>query len=166
MYQTQPNTANTLIISVCVCDVLLANIPTPTCLASLVSKLFAAVALLLWITLNMFVPVIDQLMMGCQDSTVVECRTCDRKFTRLSPGRSGRRMFFSRVNFSCWLLIQYRLHPCAKAAACERSQSFCQKYRWKVMWLWMKWHCKLVHGCMVYTENALRRQQFHVAPGT
>ena len=27
-----------------------------------------------------------------------------------------------------------------------------------------KLHCKLVHGCMVYTEPAPRRQQFHVAP--
>ena len=32
------------------------------------------------------------------------------------------------------------------------------------MWLWMKWHCKLVHGWIVYTELALRWQQFHVAP--
>ena len=32
------------------------------------------------------------------------------------------------------------------------------------MWLWKKWHCKLVHGWMVYTELALRWQQFHVAP--
>ena len=32
------------------------------------------------------------------------------------------------------------------------------------MLLWMKWHCELVHGWMVYTELAPRRQQFHVAP--
>ena len=32
------------------------------------------------------------------------------------------------------------------------------------MWLCMKWHCKLVHGCMEYTEHARRRQQLHVAP--
>ena len=32
------------------------------------------------------------------------------------------------------------------------------------MWLWLKWHCKLVHGWMVYTELAPRRQQFQVAP--
>ena len=86
MYQTPPSQyPHNLCVCVCVCDVLLANIPTLTCLASLVSKLFAAVALLLWITLNMFVPVIHQLMMGSRDSTVVECRTRDGKFTRLSP---------------------------------------------------------------------------------
>ena len=32
------------------------------------------------------------------------------------------------------------------------------------MWLRMKWHCKLVHGYMVCTEHAPRRQQFHLAP--
>ena len=30
--------------------------------------------------------------------------------------------------------------------------------------LWMKWHCKLMHGRMVYTELVPRRQQFHMAP--
>ena len=54
-----------------------------------------------------------------------------------------------------------------------RSRPFCQKCRWQVtakhtytlpMWLWKKWHRKLVHGWMVYTELALRWQQFHVAP--
>ena len=54
------------------------------------------------------------------------------------------------------------------AAACERSQSFCQKCRWRItakhaytlsMWLCMKWH-----GCMVYTEFVLRRRHFHVGP--
>ena len=34
------------------------------------------------------------------------------------------------------------------------------------MWLWMnwQWHCRLVHGYMVYTQLAQRQQQFHVAP--
>ena len=45
--------------------------------------------------------------------------------------------------------------------AWKRSWSFLSKRcRWQVtakhtctlcMWLWIKWHCKLVHGCMVYT---------------
>ena len=57
--------------------------------------------------------------------------------------------------------------------ALKRSQSFCQKCRWQVtakhtcmlpMKLWMKWHCKLVHGCMVYREPVPRWQQFHMAP--
>ena len=33
------------------------------------------------------------------------------------------------------------------------------------MWLRMKSHSKLVHGCIVYTQRALIRQQFYyVAP--
>ena len=32
------------------------------------------------------------------------------------------------------------------------------------MWLWVNWHCKLVHTCMVYTELAPRWQQCHMAP--
>ena len=28
------------------------------------------------------------------------------------------------------------------------------------MWLWMKWHCKVVHGWMVYAELAPRRSSF------
>ena len=59
------------------------------------------------------------------------------------------------------------------AVARKRTRPFCQICRWQVtakrtysllMWLHMKWHYKLVHGCPVYTERAPRRQQFHVAP--
>ena len=32
-------------------------------------------------------------------------RTLDRKVASLNPGRSGGRIFFSRVNFVCWLLF-------------------------------------------------------------
>ena len=59
--------------------------------------------------------------------------------------------------------------PCVTTVARKRSQSFCQKCRWQVaakhtctlpMWVWMKCHCKLVHGWMVYTELGPRRQHF------
>ena len=36
---------------------------------------------------------------------LVECRTCGQKIASSDPGRSSRRMFFSRVNFLCWLLL-------------------------------------------------------------
>ena len=96
-----------------------------------------------------------------------ERRTRDRKGS--SPGRSGGRIFFSRVNFLCWLLFRYPFHPRVTAVVRKRSQSFCQKCRWQVtakntytlpMWLWMKWNCNLVHGWMVYTEPAPKRQHF------
>ena len=56
----------------------------------------------------------------------------------------GRGIFFSRVDFLCWLLFRYK-----------RSRSFCQKCRWQVtakhaytlrMWLCMKWHGAWLYG--------------------
>ena len=37
--------------------------------------------------------------------------TCDRKITCSNPCRSGGRMFFSRVNFVCWLLFSVHSTP-------------------------------------------------------
>ena len=99
----------------------------------------------------------------------LERRTHDRKVPGSSSGRSGGKIFFSRVNFLCWLLFRYLFHPRVTAVACKRSRSFLQKCRWQVtpkhiytlpIWFWMKWHCKLVHGWMVYTELALKWQYF------
>ena len=98
----------------------------------------------------------------------LERRTRDRKVPGSSPGRRGGRISFSRVNCLCWLLFRYPFHTRVTAVAIKRSRSFCQKCRWHVtdkhtytlpMWIWMKWHCNLVHGWMVYTELA-RRQHF------
>ena len=99
----------------------------------------------------------------------LEHRTCDWKVGGSNPCRSGRRIFFSMVNFLCWLLFWYLFHPYVSAVARKRSRSFCQKCRWQVtakhaytlpMWLWMKWHWNLVHGWMVYTELVPKRQHF------
>ena len=112
-------------------------------------------------------------MLGAGITQRLERRTRDRKFPSSSPRRSGGRIFFSMVNFLCWLLLRYPLHLRVTVVVHKRSQSLCQKCRWHVtakhartvpMWLWMKWHCKLVHGWMVYTEPASKRQQCHVAP--
>ena len=89
------------------------------------------------------------------------------KVSAPSPGRSGGRILFSRVNCLCWLLFRYPFHPRVTAVARKRSWSFYQKCRWQVtpkhtytlpMWLWMKWHRNLVHGWIVYTELAPKRQ--------
>ena len=85
----------------------------------------------------------------------LEHQTRDWMVTGLSP---GRRIFFSMVNFLCWLIFQY----CSTSTAWKRAWSFCQKCRWQVtakhtctlcMWLCMKWH-DTVHACIVYTECA------------
>ena len=41
----------------------------------------------------------------------LERRTRDRKVAGSNPGRSGGRIFFSRVNFVCWLLFGVRSTP-------------------------------------------------------
>ena len=82
-------------------------------------------------------------------------QTCDWKVAGSYPRRSGGRIFFSRVDFLCWLLFRYPFHPRVTAVACKRSQSFCQKCSWQVtakhayslcMWLCMKWHGAWLYG--------------------
>ena len=43
--------------------------------------------------------------MSSPDSLLVERRTPDQKDESLNPGRSGGRIFSSRVNFACCLLF-------------------------------------------------------------
>ena len=98
----------------------------------------------------------------------LEGQTRDRKVPGLSPNRNGRRMFFSRVNFLCWLLFRYPFHPHVTAVARKRSRSFCQKCRWQVAkhtyaLCGFEW-VTLVHGWMVYPELAPKTAAFHVAP--
>ena len=79
-----------------------------------------------------------------------------------SKGRGfGGRIFFSRVNFLCWLLFRYRFHARVTAVARKRPQSSCQKRRWQVtakhaytlrMWFCMKWH-----GAWLYGVHRTRR---------
>ena len=92
----------------------------------------------------------------------LERRTRDRKIAGSNPCWSGGRIFFSRVNFPCWLLFQYPFHPRITAVACKISRSFCLKCRWQVtakhaftlrMLLCMEWR-DMVHGYIVYTERA------------
>ena len=58
--------------------------------------------------------------------------TRDWKVAGLNPCMSGRKIFFPRVDFLCWLLFQYPFHPRVTAVARKRSWSFCQKCRWQV----------------------------------
>ena len=50
----------------------------------------------------------------------LECRTRDQKVAGSSPGRSGRLIFFSRVNFLCGLLFRYPFHPRVTAVVRKR----------------------------------------------
>ena len=70
--------------------------------------------------------------MGSRDSLTVEHRTRDRKVASSNPGRSGRRIFFSKINFLCWLLHGVRSTTRVTAVARKRPRSFCQKCRWQL----------------------------------
>ena len=119
---------------------------------------------------------------GAVDSSVVRVTDSWLKGSRVRiPAGAAGRIFFSRINFLCWLLFRYPFHPRVTAVARKRSRSFCQKCSWQVtakhacalrMWLCMKmnwclmssdvsWHIRdsfawsgTVHGYMVYTERA------------
>ena len=56
-----------------------------------------------------FVVIIDRF--GRRDSLLVERRARDRKVASSNPGRNGAGIFFSRVNFLCWLLFGVRSTP-------------------------------------------------------
>ena len=57
----------------------------------------------------------------------LEHRTRDWKVAGSNPCWNGGRIFFSRVDFLCWLLFRYPFHPRVTAVACKKSRSFCQK---------------------------------------
>ena len=100
-------------------------------------------------------------------------QTRDRNVAGSSPGGSGERIFFSRVNFLCWILFRYPFQPRVTAVARKRPRSLCQKGGWQVtvkhtcilrMWLRIKSHCKVVHQWLYGAcRTCVRRQQFHVA---
>ena len=64
---------------------------------------------------NFFLILPDSLLsphtMGAGIACWYERRTCDRKVASSNPSRSGRRIFFFRVNFVCWLLFGVRSTP-------------------------------------------------------
>ena len=47
--------------------------------------------------------------------------TRDWKVAGSNPCWNGGRIFFSRVDFLCWLLFRYPFHPCVTTVACKRS---------------------------------------------
>ena len=65
-------------------------------------------------------------------SVSVESRTCEQKVGNSNSGRSGRRIFFSRVNFCVLTPVQCPFHPCVTAVGLKRPRSFFQKCSWQV----------------------------------
>ena len=86
----------------------------------------------------------------------LERQTRDWKVTGSNPCWNGGRIFFSRVDFLCWLLFRYPFHPRVTTVARKKSWSFCQKCRWQVtakhaytlrMWLLLNRASALVTTC-------------------
>ena len=86
----------------------------------------------------------------------LERRTRDWKVAGSNPCWNGGRIFFSRVDFLCWLLFRYPFHPRVTTVERKKSRSFCQKCRWQVtakhaytlrMWLLLNRASALVTTC-------------------
>ena len=59
---------------------------------------------------------------GGGDSSVIERRTRDWKVAGSNPCWNGGRIFFSRVDFLCWLLFRYPFHPRVTTVARKKSR--------------------------------------------
>ena len=103
---------------------------------------------------NLFFPVL--FLWGAGIAQWLEHRTRDWKVAGLNPCWNGGRIFFSRVDFLCWLLFRYPFHPRVTAVARKRPRSFCQKCRWQVtakhaytlrMWILLNRASALVTTC-------------------
>ena len=86
----------------------------------------------------------------------LEHRTLDWKVAGSNPCWNGGRIFFSRVDFLCWLLFRYPFHPRVTTVARKKSRSFCQKCKWQVtakhaytlhMWILLNRALALVTTC-------------------
>ena len=74
----------------------------------------------------------SELFRGAGIAQWLERWTRDWKVAGSNPCWNGRRIFFSRVDFLCWLLFRYPFHPRVTTVARKKSRSFCQKCRWQV----------------------------------
>ena len=117
--------------------------------------------------------------------TQVRCMTDDDNWSCCASGNdswskspgfesriSGGRIFSSMVSFLCWLLFRYPFHPVLPLQlvkdSCHSAKGTGVRLQLNTHATYVcgfKWrHCKSVHGCMVFTELAPRRQKLHVAP--
>ena len=69
----------------------------------------------------------NQCILGAGIAQWLERRTRDWKVAGSNPCWNGGRIFFSRVDFLCWLLFRYPFHPRVTTVARKKSRSFCQK---------------------------------------
>ena len=120
---------------------------------------------------------------GGRDNLVLKRRTRDRKVASSNPGRSGGRIFFSRVNFVCWLLFDIRSTPVlpqwhvkdpdrSAESVCvglhlntltpwtQRKSEWADSTRWAtVNWSWpMEWN-KCARGNLHFKKKKKKRRR-------
>ena len=97
-----------------------------------------------------------QVQAGAGIAQWLERRTRDWKVAGSNPCWNGGIIFFSRVDFLCWLLFRYPFHPRVTTVARKKSRSFCQKCRCQVtakhaytlrMWILLNRASALVTTC-------------------
>ena len=102
--------------------------------------------------------------------SVVRAPDSDRKVAGPSLRRSGAENVLRGQLFV--LLVSISVPPPYYCSSTQKVPVIFRKCRRQVtakhtctmhMWFWMKWHCKLAHGCVMYTECALRQHQYHTA---
>ena len=100
---------------------------------------------------------------GSGNSSVVRAPDSWSKGRRMNPCSSGGIIFFSRVNFRCWLFFRYPFHPRVTSVARKKCE---WQVRAKYVCTLRIWLFHEVTWCIVVwcTQNAPRWQQFHVAP--
>ena len=105
------------------------------------------------------------IVLGAGIAQWLEHRTRDWKVAGSNPCWNGGRIFFSRVDFLCWLLFRYPFQPRVTTVARKKSRSFCQKCRWQVtakhaytlrMWILLNRASALVTTCPWYVKWHLR----------
>ena len=120
---------------------------------------------------------------GCGKMNIFKMGSGDRSVVKASDSWPKGRGFEYRQELwenshlrgqpSALTLISVSVSPPCYRSSTEKIQAILPKVQWQVtakhtcilrMWFRIKWHCKLAHCWMVYTERAPRRQQFLVAP--
>ena len=104
--------------------------------------------------------VTTKVIQGAGIAQWLEHRTRDWKVAGSNPCWNGGRIFFSRVDFLCWLLFRYPFHHRVSTVARKKSRSFCpgksaggrlQLNRWHAytlrMWILLNRASALVTTC-------------------
>ena len=93
----------------------------------------------------------------------LECRTRDRKVTSSNPGRSGGRIFFSKVDFVCCLLFGVRGTPMLPQWHIKDPGLYAKRGRSR---LYLNTHAPLTQRSRSGLTMPLSRQSVEIYPET